>query len=86
MWAAALPEEERRELLREDPSIAENWDEKYGDRINKIVFIGLDMDRPALTGELDKCLLTDDEMDMDWRAFRDDFPDHSGVQMEEQFH
>ncbi|MCR2807503.1 GTP-binding protein [Paenibacillus soyae] len=84
-WAATLPEEERRELLREDPSIAESWDERYGDRVNKIVFIGMDLDRMAISGELDKCLLTDEEMGMNWSAFQDDFPDHTGIQLEEQF-
>lgn len=85
-WAAALPESERQELLREDPSIGESWDEQHGDRVNKIVFIGMDMDRPAISRELDKCLLTEEEMGMDWNEFQDEFPDQTGIQMEEQLH
>ncbi|MEK3884016.1 GTP-binding protein [Paenibacillus sp. PL2-23] len=85
-WAAALPEEERQQLLMEEPSLADNWDDQYGDRINKLVFIGLDMDRPAITGELDQCLLTDEEMAMDWSEFQDEFPNQSDVQLEEQLH
>ncbi|MBD2868481.1 GTP-binding protein [Paenibacillus arenilitoris] len=83
-WVAALPEEERRQLLQDDPELANNWNDKYGDRINKIVFIGLDMDRPSLTGELDRCLLTDEEMDMNWDDFVDEFPSQHDVQLEEQ--
>jgi Putative GTPases (G3E family) len=84
-WVAALPEEEQKELLL-DPSIAESWNEEHGDRVNKIVFIGLDLDRLVITNELDQCLLTDDELNMDWNQFHDEFPNQSDVQMEEQFH
>lgn len=82
-WAASLPEAERQELLLEQPEMAESWDEVHGDRINKIVFIGLDLDRPAISSELDQCLLTDEEMEMDWNEFADEFPNNSDVQMEE---
>lgn len=85
-WAASLPEAERQELLLEQPEMAESWDEKHGDRINKIVFIGLDLDRSAISSELDQCLLTDEEMEMDWSKFTDEFPDNSDVQMEESLH
>ncbi|MHA6480460.1 GTP-binding protein [Paenibacillus sp. strain BS8-2] len=84
-WAAALPEEEQQQMLQEDPELSNNWNEMYGDRVNKIVFIGMDMDRPSLTGELDNCLLTDEEMDMDWNDFVDEFPNQHDVQLEEQF-
>lgn len=83
-WAASLPEAERQELLAEQPEMAEGWDEEHGDRINKIVFIGLELDRSAISRELDRCLLTDEEMEMDWSEFPDEFPDHSDVQMEER--
>ncbi len=39
-WAAALPEKEQKKILKEYPEIAESWDKTYGDRINRIVFIG----------------------------------------------
>jgi G3E family GTPase len=83
-WVAALPEPEQQELLKEDAEIAEAWDEVYGDRINKMVFIGLSMNRSEITDELDDCLLTDEEIAMDWDDFTDEFPDQSDIQLEEQ--
>jgi G3E family GTPase len=73
-WVAALPEEERRELLREEPELAENWDEEFGDRVNKIVFIGIEMDREQIVAGLDACLLSDEEMKVNWKTFIDKFP------------
>lgn len=84
-WVAALSEDERKEILLEEPEIAAQWDERYGDRVNKIVFIGLSLNRQALTAELDQCLLTDEEMGTDWTLFQDTFPSQSDVQLEEQF-
>jgi G3E family GTPase len=82
-WVATLPESMHAEIFRDNPDIQKNWNDTYGDRINKIVLIGMSLDRPALSGELDRCLLTEDEMDLEWSAFRDDFPDHSDIQLEE---
>ena len=42
-----------------DPLTSEEeeiWDEKYGDRINKLVFIGYDLDREKIEQQLDGCL------------------------------
>jgi len=83
-WAAALPEAELKEVLLEDPSLAESWDERYGDRVNKIVFIGLALDRLAISNELDQCLLSDNELIADWAQFHDEFPNYLDVQMEQQ--
>jgi G3E family GTPase len=84
-WVAALSDAEREEVMLDEPKIAEYWDAVYGDRVNKLVFIGISMNRQELTDELDCCLLTDEEMTMDWTAFTDEFPNHSNVQLEEQF-
>lgn len=84
MWAAALPEAERQELMREDPELAASWSATYGDRVNRIVFIGFMMDRQAIESELDLCLLTAEEMDMEWSSFPDEYPDQSNIQLEEQ--
>lgn len=55
-WYATAPEEELIELLKQEPGLLRDWDEKYGDRMDKIVFIGKDMDKAAITEALDKCL------------------------------
>jgi len=56
MWFATAPEEEFKELVEQDPSILRDWDEDYGDRMVKIVFIGQHLDRKAITEALDTCL------------------------------
>ncbi|QYR19579.1 GTP-binding protein [Paenibacillus sp. sptzw28] len=81
-WIAALSEEERKAILSEDPELARNWDETYGDRINKIVFIGIEMDRANLISSLDECLLTEEEMSQDWSRFPDDLPNAAPEQLE----
>ena len=73
-WLAALPREEREALLSEEPEAVENWDDRYGDRINKVVFIGIDLERERLIAELDACLLTEGEMLQDWSRLPDPLP------------
>lgn len=84
-WIAALSDAEQKAIIQEEPKLAEMWDEEYGDRVNKLVFIGLSLDRQLISGELDNCLLTSEEMELDWASFHDEFPDHTNVQLEEQF-
>ncbi|CAM4335752.1 GTP-binding protein [Paenibacillus tarimensis] len=73
-WVSALPEEERRQLLLDEPEIADSWHPVYGDRVNRIVFIGIRIDRKALEAGLDCCLLTDEEMGTSWKSFADVLP------------
>lgn len=56
MWFATAPEDEFKELVEQDPSILRDWDEDYGDRMIKIVFIGQHLDKKAITEALDSCL------------------------------
>lgn len=55
-WFATATKEELEQLARQDPSILNDWDEEYGDRMEKIVFIGQKMDKAQITKDLDSCL------------------------------
>ena len=55
-WFASAPKKQLEEFIKNDPSILKNWDEKVGDRMIKLVFIGKKMDRKAIEDELDKLL------------------------------
>ena len=55
-WYATAPAEDMIRLMQQDPGFMRDWDEQYGDRMQKIVFIGRDMDEAKIKEELDKCL------------------------------
>lgn len=55
-WYATAPEEELQQLMAREPGLMKDWDSEYGDRMQKIVFIGKDMDLEAITKLLDSCL------------------------------
>ena len=55
-WIAAFPEEDRKEILAMNPDVAAEWDPVYGDRINKLVFIGRKMDKEGIIRALDNCI------------------------------
>lgn len=55
-WVSAMSPEEQTLILKENPDIALEWDEKYQDKMNKIVFIGKNMDKEALISKLDSFL------------------------------
>ena len=50
------PRRVRAKMMKEDPTLVEDWDEKVGDRMIKVVFIGHDMDKEAIIKSLDDCL------------------------------
>ena len=55
-WYATMPQFQLREFLENNPKVKEDWEEPYGDRMQKLVFIGQDLDKEAITKALDKCL------------------------------
>jgi len=55
-WFATMPKPELREMMEQDEGLRRDWDEKYGDRMQKLVFIGQHMDRKAIEKALDECL------------------------------
>ena len=56
MWYATAPEEELESLTKSNPDILKDWDPEYGDRMQKIVFIGRNMDKDQIIADLDTCL------------------------------
>lgn len=55
-WYATMPEDELMELMQKNPSLVGDWDENYGDRMQKIVFIGQHLDKAFIKQKLDACL------------------------------
>ncbi|MBR4449246.1 MAG: GTP-binding protein [Treponema sp.] len=55
-WIASAPEKERNQLLEENPEIKKEWDPKVGDRMIKLCIIGQNLDKKAISAELDACL------------------------------
>lgn len=63
LWYAELDPDTIKEMMENDPGFRHDWDPVYGDRMQKIVFIGQHLDREAIIAELDKCLVYDLEKD-----------------------
>lgn len=55
-WLATMPKEQLDELLAREEQLRKEWDDKVGDRMIKLVFIGQHLDKKAIKDELDKCL------------------------------
>lgn len=74
LWIGALTEEERQYHLGENYPLPPDWDEVWGDRVTKLVLIGIHLDRAKIEQSLDQALLTDEEMNSNWKKFKDPFP------------
>ncbi len=57
LFIDSAPEDEKQQIIAENPEVMDEWDEAVGDRMNKIVFIGRHMDHDALIQGLDACLV-----------------------------
>lgn len=55
-WYATMPANELKLFMEQNPGLQHDWDEKYGDRMQKLVFIGQHLDKEAIARELDNCL------------------------------
>lgn len=73
-WVAALTEQEQQELLQSEPDVQRKWDGVWGDRMTELVMIGIRMEQSRIERELDECLLTDQEMQLDWSTFNNPLP------------
>ena len=55
-WFATMPQDELEALKAQDAQLRHDWDDQYGDRMQKLVFIGQHLDKKAITEALDACL------------------------------
>ena len=56
LWFATMPDDELADMMDREPTLRRDWDERYGDRMQKLVFIGQHLDKEALIRDLDACL------------------------------
>ncbi len=56
-WYATASEEDLKRIAAQDPNFMRDWDEKVGDRMQKLVFIGQNLDREKIARDLDFCLV-----------------------------
>ncbi|GAA0376154.1 GTP-binding protein [Paenibacillus motobuensis] len=73
-WLASLPEDQQREVLESEPEARKRWDPTWGDRMTELVFIGIDMDQKDIEKRLARCLLSNEEMQQDWKKFNNPLP------------
>jgi G3E family GTPase len=74
LWVASLSEEERIAYFGSEYPKSPDWDDKWGDRVTKLVFIGIELDKDKIARSLDGALLTEEEMKGNWRVLADPLP------------
>ena len=55
-WYATMPKDELEDFMERNPQLRRDWDDQYGDRMQKLVFIGQNLDKEKITADLDFCL------------------------------
>ena len=55
-WYATMPKAELDQFMEQNPGLRRDWDKQYGDRMQKLVFIGQNLDKKFIAEELDRCL------------------------------
>ena len=58
-WYATMPADELERQLATDATLRRDWDPEYGDRMQKLVFIGQRLDKAAIREALDFCVAED---------------------------
>ena len=56
-WYATMPKDELEMMMAQNDQLRRDWDDQYGDRMQKLVFIGQHLDKEQLTADLDFCLV-----------------------------
>ena len=56
-WYATMPADEFQQFVEQNPDVLRDWDDVYGDRMQKLVFIGQHLDKKLIKAELDACLV-----------------------------
>ena len=55
-WVATAPEREKKQLLKENPQLRADWDEKVGDRMIRLCIIGRNLDKKEIAKKFDELL------------------------------
>lgn len=77
-WLAATPKEEWGEFDGCGPDEAESWDDRFGDREQQLVFIGMGLDEAGIRERLDACLVSHEfaQLEMsEWGERPNPFPE-----------
>jgi G3E family GTPase len=69
-WWVATPQRFWPSEPAERRTIRAGWDRSFGDRRQQLVFIGADLDEAAIRARLDRCLLSDEELELGWSGWR----------------